>query len=89
MRLNYWAHAPQQEKPPQWDTRAPKHNTCFLKLEKAYMQQWIPCADKNKYIQFFESQVSVIIEVLNFPGEGNGDPLQYSYLENHMDEGSW
>ena len=23
------------------------------------------------------------------PGEGNGNPLQYSYLENHMDEGAW
>ena len=23
------------------------------------------------------------------PGEGNGDPLQYSCLENHMDGGAW
>ena len=23
------------------------------------------------------------------PGEGNGKPLQYSYLENAMDRGSW
>ena len=23
------------------------------------------------------------------PGEGNGNPLQYSYLENHMDRGAW
>ena len=23
------------------------------------------------------------------PGVGNGDPLQYSCLENHMDRGSW
>ena len=23
------------------------------------------------------------------PGEGNGNPLQYSCLENHMDGGSW
>ena len=23
------------------------------------------------------------------PGEGNGDPLQYSCLENPMDEGAW
>ena len=22
-------------------------------------------------------------------GEGNGTPLQYSCLENHMDEGAW
>ena len=23
------------------------------------------------------------------PGEGNGNPLQYSYLENPMDRGDW
>ena len=23
------------------------------------------------------------------PGEGNGKPLQYSYLENTMDRGTW
>ena len=24
-----------------------------------------------------------------FPGKGNGDPLQYSCLENPMDRGAW
>ena len=24
-----------------------------------------------------------------FPGEGNGDPLQYSCLEHPMDRGAW
>ena len=24
-----------------------------------------------------------------FPGEGNGNPLQYSCLENSMDSGAW
>ena len=24
-----------------------------------------------------------------FPGEGNGNPLQYSCLENSMDRGTW
>ena len=23
------------------------------------------------------------------PGEGNGNPLQYSYLKNSMDRGAW
>ena len=23
------------------------------------------------------------------PGEGNGNPLQYAYLENFMDRGAW
>ena len=25
----------------------------------------------------------------NYPGEGNGSPLQYSCLENPMDRGAW
>jgi len=25
----------------------------------------------------------------NFPGEGNGNPLQYSCLENPIDRGAW
>ena len=27
--------------------------------------------------------------LVDFPGEGNGNPLQYSCLENPMDRGSW
>ena len=27
--------------------------------------------------------------ITRFPGEGNGDPLQYSCLENPMDRGAW
>ena len=26
---------------------------------------------------------------LIFPGEGNGNPLQYSFLDNPMDRGAW
>ena len=26
---------------------------------------------------------------VRFPGEGNGNPLQYSYLGNPMDRGTW
>ena len=28
-------------------------------------------------------------ETPRFPGEGNGNPLQYSCLENSMDGGAW
>ena len=30
-----------------------------------------------------------IPEVGQSPGEGNGNPFQYSYLENPMDRGAW
>ena len=31
----------------------------------------------------------LITESGKSPGEGNGNPLQYSYLENPMDRGTW
>ena len=30
-----------------------------------------------------------ISELGRSPGEGNGNPLKYSCLENHMDRGAW
>ena len=33
--------------------------------------------------------VSSVLGSGRSPGEGNGNPLQYSYLENLMDRGAW
>ena len=33
--------------------------------------------------------VGLINGLGRFPGEGNGNPLQYSGLENFMDRGAW
>ena len=33
--------------------------------------------------------MSLILELGRSPGEGHGDPLQYSCLENPMDKGAW
>ena len=33
--------------------------------------------------------VGLISGLGRFPGEGNGNPLQYSYLGNPMDRGDW
>ena len=33
--------------------------------------------------------MGLIPELGRSPGEGNGNPLQYSYLENSMDRGAW
>ena len=33
---------------------------------------------------------SLVVQALEFyPGKGNGNPLQYSCLENPMDRGAW
>ena len=36
-----------------------------------------------------EGDVGSIPESGRSPGEGNGNPLQYSFLENSMDRGLW
>ena len=33
--------------------------------------------------------LSIFIHIVAYVGEGNGIPLQYSCLENHMDGGAW
>ena len=33
--------------------------------------------------------VGLIPGMGRYPGEGNGNPLQYSCLENSMDRGAW
>ena len=30
-----------------------------------------------------------LVQVSRFPGEGTGNPLRYSCLENSMDRGAW
>ena len=34
-------------------------------------------------------EVDSILGLGRSPGEGHGNPLQYSYLENPMDRGTW
>ena len=34
-------------------------------------------------------EICLILRLGRSPGEGNGNPLQYSCLENPMDEGDW
>ena len=33
--------------------------------------------------------VGSVLGWVRSPGLGNGNPLQYSYLENYMDRGAW
>ena len=36
-----------------------------------------------------EGDLSSILELGRSPGEGHGNPFQYSRLENSMDKGAW
>ena len=46
--------------------------------------------DKNSLNLFCNAgDASSIPGSVRFPGGGNGNPLQYSYLGNPMDKGAW
>ena len=36
-----------------------------------------------------DRQVNRQLQSVQYPGEGNGNPLQYSCLENPMNRGAW
>ena len=44
-------------------------------------------AVKNLYAN--TGDTSSVLRLARFPGEGNGNPLQYSCLGNSMDRGTW
>ena len=41
------------------------------------------------YFSFHLTSVKFSSHLLSYPGEGNGNPLQYPCLENPMDRGAW
>ena len=58
------------------------------------MKLVIPCLDypggsDGKASVYNVGDLDSIPGLGRFPGEGNGNPLQYSCLENPMDRGAW
>ena len=58
--------------------------TAFLVLPWSF-----PGGSDNKESAFNVGDLDSIPESGRSPGEGNGYPLQYSYLENSMGRGAW
>ena len=48
-----------------------------------------PCSSDSKESACNAGDPSSISGLRRFPGEGNGNPLQYSCLEYPMDRGAW
>ena len=46
-------------------------------------------AQTVKHLSINVGDLGSIPGSVRFPGEGNGNPLQYSCLENPMDGGAW
>ena len=49
---------------------------------------WLPCGSDGKESAFSAGDLGLIPGSGRSPGEGNGNPLQQSYLENLMDRGA-
>ena len=48
-----------------------------------------PCRLVGKESAYSAGDLGLIPGSGRFPGEGNGNPLKYSCLENPMDRGAW
>ena len=48
-----------------------------------------PCGSDGKASAYNVGDLGLIPGSRSSPGEGNDNPLQYSYLENPMDGGAW
>ena len=59
----------------------------YLRSVKHQHIHWILFIKRQRTSRFFKVQYRVTTE--RSPGEGHGNPLQYSYLENPMDRGAW
>ena len=49
----------------------------------------LPGGSDGKVSAYNAVDLGLISGLGRFPGEGNGNPLQYSCLENPMDGGAW
>ena len=49
----------------------------------------VPGGSDGKEYTYNVGDLGSISESRRSPGEGNDNPLQYSYLENPMDKGAW
>ena len=60
-----------------------------LKIRKSHMYVGFPGGSDGKESACNAGDPGLIPRTRRSPGEGNGNPLQYSCLENPMDRGAW
>ena len=58
-------------------------------LRRVLINLGLPHSSDGKESTCNEGDPGSIPGSRRFPGEGNGNPLQYSCLENPMDRGAW
>ena len=60
-----------------------------LYLYPRFLKLGFPGGSVGKESACDAGDTGLIPELGRYPGEGNGNPLQYSCLENSMDRGAW
>ena len=60
-----------------------------LQVSKIYLSLCFPGGSVVKNLSANAGDLGSIPGLGRSPGVGNGNPLQYSYLENPMDRGAW
>ena len=58
-------------------------------LNSKYIQKDFPAGSDRKESAYIERDLGSIPGLGRSSGEANGNPLQYSGLENSMDRGTW
>ena len=61
----------------------------FLEPYTKVFRWGFPCSSVGKESACNAGDLGSIPGLGRSPGEGNGNPLQYSYLENPMERGVW
>jgi len=64
-------------------------STSYKKTEHLGIQHTNYCGSDSKASAYNTGDLGSISGSGSSPGEGNGNPLQYSCLENPMDGGAW
>ena len=61
----------------------------WLKMPNNYPLNGFPAGSDGKASAYNAGDPGSLPGLGRSPGEGNGNPFQYSCLENPMDEGAW
>ena len=67
----------------------PSKNIYLLTTYYAPLSKDLPCSSNGKESACNAGDLGSIPRLERSTGEGNGNPLQYSCLENPMDRGAW
>ena len=67
----------------------PRQKRCSTYLNGTFLSMGFPGGSEGKASACNAGDLSSIPGSGRSPGEGNGNPLQYSCLENPMDRGAW